>query len=146
MDFVKCQHRFGQFSLFKKDSTYLDVKLKVLKEDDNKEFRLVKNLTMGEADFKQFMRLRKQLVNAAEHFAREENLTSVLIPTMSKDMDEQLKLAHKVVDALDRANRKICVTPLQVQCGQAWQFLCSSSIFCREEGGRENSTSCLCEL
>ena len=29
---------------------------------------------------------------------------------MSKDIDEQLKLAHKVVD---RANRKICVTLLR---------------------------------
>ena len=67
---------------------------------------------MGEADFKQFMRLRNQLVNAAENFAREENLTPVLIPTMSKDMDEQLKLAHKFVDVVDRVNRKNCVTLL----------------------------------
>ena len=29
---------------------------------------------------------------------------------MSKDIDEQLKLAHKVVHVVDRANRKICVT------------------------------------
>ena len=29
---------------------------------------------------------------------------------MSRDMDEQLKLAHKVVDVVDRTNRKICVT------------------------------------
>ena len=58
------------------------------------------------------MRLRNQLVNAAEHFATEENLTPVLIPTMSKDMDEQLKLAHKVVDVVVRANRNICVTLL----------------------------------
>ena len=28
-------------------------------------------------------------------------------------MDEQLKLAHKVVDVVDRANKKICVTLLQ---------------------------------
>ena len=28
-------------------------------------------------------------------------------------MDEQLKLAHKVVDVVDRANRKICVTLLR---------------------------------
>ena len=62
---------------------------------------------MGEADFNQFMRLRNPLVNAAENFAREENLTPVQIPTMSKDMDEQLKLAHEVVDVVDRANRKI---------------------------------------
>ena len=68
---------------------------------------------MGEADFHQFMRLRNQLVNAAENFAREENLTPMLIPTMSKDIDEQLKLAHKVVDVVDRANRKLCVTLLR---------------------------------
>ena len=68
---------------------------------------------MGEADFRQFMRLRNQLVNAAENFAREENFTQVLIPTMSKHKDEQLKLAHKVVDVVDRTNRKICVTLLR---------------------------------
>ena len=68
---------------------------------------------MGEADFNQFMRLRNQLVNAAEDFAREDNLTPVQIPTMSKDMEEQLKLAHKVDDAVDRANKKICVTLLR---------------------------------
>ena len=87
VDFGKCKDRFGQFSWSKIDSNYLDVKRKVFKKDDNKEFRLVQNLTMAEAVFKQFMRLRNQLVNAAENFAREENLTPVLITTMSKDMD-----------------------------------------------------------
>ena len=38
-----------------------------------------------------------------------KKLTPVLIPTMSKDLDEQLTLAHKVVDVVDRANRKNCV-------------------------------------
>ena len=113
VDFGKCQDRFGRFSWSKNDSNYLDVKLKVFKKYDNKEFRLVQKLTMGEADFNQFMRLRNQLVNAAENFAREENVTPVLIPTMSKGMDEQLKLAHKVVDVVDRTNRKICVTLLR---------------------------------
>ena len=68
---------------------------------------------MGEADFNQFMRLRNQLVNEAENFAREENLTSVLVPTMSKVIDEQHKLAHKVVDVVDRANRTIFETLLR---------------------------------
>ena len=27
---------------------------------------------------------------------------------MFKDIDEQLKLAHKVIDVVDHANRKIC--------------------------------------
>ena len=45
--------------------------------------------------------------------SREENLTPVLIPLLSKDMDGQLKVAHKVVDVVDRANRKIGVTLLR---------------------------------
>ena len=40
-------------------------------------------------------------------------MTPVLIPTMSRDMDEQLKLAHKVVDVVDRTKRKIFVTLLR---------------------------------
>ena len=58
------------------------------------------------------MRLRNQLVIAAENFGREENLSPVLIPTMSNDLNEQLKLAHNVVDPVDRANIKVCVTLL----------------------------------
>ena len=61
---------------------------------------------MREADFNQFMRLKNQQVNAAENFAREEILTPVLTPTMSKVMDEQLKLAHNVVDVVDRQTEK----------------------------------------
>ena len=113
VDVGKCQDRFEQFSWSKNDSSFLDVELKVFKKDDNKEFPLVQKLTMGEAVFERFMRLTKQLVNAAENFAREETLTPVLIPTMSRDMDEQLKLAHKAVDVVDRTNRKICVTLLR---------------------------------
>ena len=113
VDFGKCKDRFGQFFWSKNNSNYLVVELKVFRKDDKKDFRLVQNLTMGEADFNQFMRLRNQTVNAAENVAREETLTSVLIPTMSKDMDEQMKLAHKVNDVVDRANRKICVTLLR---------------------------------
>ena len=84
VDFDSFQDKFGQLSWYKNGSNYLDVKLEVFREDDNKEFRLVQNLTQGEADFNQLMRLRNQLVNAAENFAREKNLTSLLIPTMSK--------------------------------------------------------------
>ena len=75
VDVGKCHDRFERFSWSKSDSNYLDVKLNSFKKDDNKEFRLVQNLTLGEADFNQFTRLRNQLVNAAENFAREEHLT-----------------------------------------------------------------------
>ena len=81
VDFGKCHDRFGQFSWSKNDSNYLDVKLKVFKKDDKKEFRLVQKFMMGEADFNRFMRLRNQLVNAAENLAREEKLTPVLADT-----------------------------------------------------------------
>ena len=50
VDFGKCRHRFGRFFWSKNDSNYLDVKLKKFKKDDNKEFLLVQNLTMGEAN------------------------------------------------------------------------------------------------
>ena len=88
---------------------------------------------MGEADFKQFMRLRNQLVNAAENFAREEILTPVLIPTLSKFMDEQLKLAHKVVDVVDRANRKICVTFLRYNVDKPESSYSQVRLFARKK-------------
>ena len=50
VDFGKCQVRFGQFSWSKSGSINLDVKLKVIKKDDNKQFPLVQNLTMVETD------------------------------------------------------------------------------------------------
>ena len=93
-----------------RDSNYLDVKLKIFKKDDNEDFRLVKNPTMGEAYFNHFMRLRNQLVIAADNIDREGNLSPVLIPLMSKDLGEQYKLSHKVVDVVDRPKRKIFVT------------------------------------
>ena len=132
VDFGKCQDRFGQFSWSKNDSNYLDVKLKVFRKDDRKEFRLAQIFTMGEADFNQFLRLRNQLVNAAENFAREENLTPVLIPTLSRDMDEQLKLAQKVVDVVDRTNRKICVTLLRYNVDKPESSYAQVRLFARK--------------
>ena len=133
VDFGKCQDRFGRFSWSKNDSNYLDLKHKVFRKDDKKEFRLAQNLTMGEADFNQFMRLRNQLVNAAESFAREENLTRVLIPTMSRDEDEQLKLADKVVDVVDRTNRKICVTLLRYNVDKPESSYAQVRLFARKK-------------
>ena len=68
---------------------------------------------MGEADFNQFIRQRNQLVVAADNFLKEQNLSPVLHSTLSKDIEEQLKLVHKVIDVVDRPNRKICVTLLR---------------------------------
>ena len=133
VDFGKCQERFGRLSWSKNDSNYLDVKLKVLKKDDNKEFRLVQNLTMGEADLIQFMPLRIQLLNPAKKLAREESLAPVLMPKMSTDMDEQIKLALKVVDVVDRANRKICVTLLRYNVDKPESSFAHVRLFARKK-------------
>ena len=133
VDFGNCQDRFGRFSWSKSDSNYLDVKLKVFKKDDSKEFRMVQNVTMGEPDFNQFIRLSNQLVIAAENFAREENMTTVLIPTMSRNMDDRLKQAHKVVDVVDGANRKICVTPLRYNVEKPESSFAQVQIFARKK-------------
>ena len=78
-----------------KMTPYLDIKLKVFKrEEKNAEFRLRQNLSMGEAIFNHFIRQRNQLVVAADNFLREQNLSPVLQSTLSKDMEEQLKLVH----------------------------------------------------
>ena len=68
---------------------------------------------MGEADFNQFVRQRNQLVVAADNRLREHNLSPVFQFTVSKDMEEQLKLAYKVTDVVDCPNRRICVTLLR---------------------------------
>ena len=68
---------------------------------------------MGKADFNQFIRQKNQLVVAAYNFLRVENLSPVLQSTLCKDMEEQLKLVHKVNDVVDRSKGRICVTLLR---------------------------------
>ena len=83
VDVDKSQDRFGRFSWSKRDSNYLDIKLKVFKrEDKNAEFRLKQNHSMGEVDFNQFIRQRNPLVVAADNFLREQNLLPVLQSTL----------------------------------------------------------------
>ena len=110
----KCQARFGRFFWNNYDSNYKDFKLKVFKrEEKNAEFRLRQNVTMGKADFNHFIQQRNQLVAAAENFLREQNLSPNLQSTLSKDMEEQLKLVHRVIDVADYPKRRICVTLLR---------------------------------
>ena len=85
----------------------------MFKKIDNRDFLLVQNLTIGRADFNQFMRFMNQLGVTAETIGRQKNLSPVLIPTTSNDMDEQLKQAPKLVDVVNRSCRKTCVTLLQ---------------------------------
>ena len=66
----------------------------------------------GEADFIQFIRLGNQLVAAVRDFSKEENRPPVQAKLLAKNMEEQLKLPHKVVEVVDRPHLKTCVTML----------------------------------
>ena len=68
---------------------------------------------MGEADFNQFIRVRNQPVVAVRDFSRDETLPPVQVKLLAKDMEEHLKLTHKVVEVVDRPLGKICVTMLR---------------------------------
>ena len=52
---------------------------------------------------------------------------------MSKDMDEKLKLAHKVVEVVDRANRKIYVTLLRYDVKKPESFYAQVRLFARKK-------------
>ena len=88
---------------------------------------------MGETDFNQFIRQRNQLVVAADNILTEQNLSPVLQSTLSKDIDEQLKLAHKVVDVVDRTNRKICVTLLRYNVDKPESSYAQVRLFARKK-------------
>ena len=134
VDFGKWKDSFGQFSWSKNDSNYLDVKLELFKMYDNRDLHLVLNFTMGDSIVNQFMRLRSQLALEAENFGREKNSSTVVITTMSKDLEEHFKLTHKVIDVMDQKKRGDLCYSAAVQCGKAKEFICSSSKVCNEEG------------
>ena len=114
VDFGKCQDRFGRIFWSKNDSNYLDINTKVFKREDKiAEFCLRQNFSMGEADFNQLIQQRNQLLVAADNFLRGQDLSPLLQSTLSKDMEEQLELVHKVIDIVDRPKRRICVALLR---------------------------------
>ena len=78
------------------------MELKVFEKDENKQFRLPQNLTIGEADFTQILRLRNQMVVAARDFSKEENPPPVRVKLLAKDLEKQLNLIHQFVEVVDR--------------------------------------------
>ena len=59
-----------------------------VEEGRKQTISISKNLTMGEADFFQFTRLRNQLVAAVKDFSKEENLPPVQVKLLAKEMEE----------------------------------------------------------
>ena len=52
---------------------------------------------------------------------------------MSRGMDEQFKLAHKIVDIVDRANRKIYVTLLRYNVDKPERSFAQVRLFARKK-------------
>ena len=84
VDFGKSQDRFGRIFWSKNSFDYLEVKLKVFKRDENEKLRSAQNLTIGEAYFNQFIRLRNQLVVPVRDFSKEENKPPVQVKLLVK--------------------------------------------------------------
>ena len=65
----------------------------------------------------------------------------IQVNTMAKDINEQLKLAHRVVDVVDQPNGKICVTLLRYNVDKpeiSYPEVQISSIKKEEEGIQQN--------
>ena len=76
-------------------------------KDEEKKLRLAQTLTMGESEFNQFNRLRSQQVVAVRNFSGDEIPPPVQLKLRAKNMDEQIKLAHKGAEVVDLPHRKI---------------------------------------
>ena len=97
VDFGKHHDRFGRFSWTKNKKNYLEIHFKVFKRDIANAIKRYQCVSLGQYDFKQFLRLRKKLIVAADNFTKEENLPYINVVGLSKDIDEQLKHVHKVI-------------------------------------------------
>ena len=110
-----------------------------------KNFWLVQVFTIREADFNQFIRLRNQLVIVAKNLGREKKLSPLLIPTMPKDTNDQLKLDHKVVGWLSVSSKQNDWCDFSTGHCRKKKIERSRTISCKEKKrGREVSTICLC--
>ena len=89
------------------------MQFKVFKKDIANEFKQYQCVSLGQYDFKQFLRLRNQLIVAADNFTKEENLPYINVVGLSRDIGEQLKHVHKVTEIAEGAKRKVCVTLLR---------------------------------
>ena len=145
VDFSKRQDQFGRISWSKISLDYLDVKLEVFKKDENKKFRLAQNLTMGETEFNQFIRLSNQLIVAVRDISKDENLPPVQVKLLAKDMGVHIKLAYKVVEVVDRPHRGICVTLLRYNVEKPETSYAQVRLF-GERRKEKNHSNCICDL
>ena len=90
----------------KKDSNYLHVKPKVSRRDGNRVFRSVQNITMEEAQFNEFKRLRN-------YSLQQKNLRKLVRIVQTNNVQKHgwtNQTGSKVVDVVARPNGTNCVT------------------------------------
>ena len=98
-------------------------------------------------------RVRLQPIHAIEESAghcsrklwRVQNLFPVQITTIFRSMDEQLKLAHKVIDVVDRANKIIFRTMLWYNMDRPQGSYAQFCFFSEKKQSRHTSANCFFE-
>ena len=79
----------------------------MFRKDVNGEFSKHQQINLGEADFKQLLLLRNQIVVATTDVAKGEKLEPIVTAPLFKDLDEQLKHVQKAITIVDRCKRKL---------------------------------------
>ena len=121
VDFGKRErNRFGRISWSKHsknraNTEFLEIKLNLFKMDQDGEIKDQQRLTISQSDFKDFVNKKNELHIAATNFATVQDLQlqPITIGPFARDMETQLKMAHKVYIVVQEPHRKICVTMLR---------------------------------
>ena len=90
---------------------------------------------MREAWLKHTIGLRSELSVAAENFSWEEKLFLVQMPSIPKDMDEQITVTQKGVDVVQFANKQSCLTLLHYKNDRLENSHDSVPVFARKKEG-----------
>ena len=94
----------------KGNQKYLDIQLKVLQNDDKRDFLRHQQIKLGVFDFKQLFCLRNPIVQAVRDFSTDETIKEVVTSPLSKDLDEQLKHIQKAITIVHGPKWKIFAT------------------------------------
>ena len=145
MDIDFNQNRLGWFLWSRIDSNYSDPKLNVSIKRWQQRLPTPTEVHNGRNGLQSIDATTKSANCYAENFWREENLCPVQYITIYKHVNEQLNLAHKIVDVVDRAKKTnvwVCVW----EYGQTKEFNFLNLFNCKEGGWQKMLRFCLCEL
>ena len=92
----------------KNEKNYLEIHFKVFKKGIANKFKRYQCVSLGHYDFKQFLMLRNQLIVTVDNFTKKEILPYIKVVGMSRDIGEQLKHVHKVIEIAEGPSAK-CV-------------------------------------